>query len=92
MLRIRIFTCVIEKEFSLRYMYYLVSLASQYESEIILQTKKRTVNMQSILGLCSLALQPGEEVEIRTFGMDEEEAIQAIKQQLHHDKYIDAGR
>ena len=56
----------------------LVQVASQYESEIYVESGKRKVNAKSIMGMMTLQLREGEEV----LGGDEQEAIDGIEAYL----------
>jgi len=56
----------------------LVNKASQYESEVELQYKDKTVNLKSIMGVMSLGIPQGAEITIVTNGSDAENAIQGI--------------
>ena len=56
----------------------LVQLASKYASEVTLESKGKSINAKSILGVMSLAVKMGDEVTIRTEGTDEEQALKDI--------------
>ena len=60
----------------------LVQVASQYESEIHLESEGRTVNAKSIIGMMTLGLASGEKVVVTANGKDEAEAIQNIEEYL----------
>ena len=60
----------------------LVLVASQYESEIHLESEGRTVNAKSIMGMMTLGLASGEKVVVTANGKDEAEAIQNIEEYL----------
>ena len=60
----------------------LVQVASQYSSNIYLESEAKRVNAKSIMGMMSLGLAEGEQITIIANGPDEEEAVNAI------DKYI----
>lgn len=55
-----------------------VSLASQFNSEIILVRNDRQVNGKSIMGIMMLAAGQGANVELRIDGDDEDEAMKAL--------------
>jgi phosphocarrier protein HPr len=55
-----------------------VSLASQFNSEIILVRNDRQVNGKSIMGIMMLATGQGANVELRIDGDDEDEAMKAL--------------
>lgn len=60
----------------------LVQVASQFQSEIHVETGTRRVNAKSIMGMMTLGLDTGEEVTVETHGVDEEEAMQKIEAYL----------
>ncbi|MCD7745712.1 MAG: HPr family phosphocarrier protein [Lachnospiraceae bacterium] len=60
----------------------LVQVASQYESEIHLESDGRTVNAKSIMGMMTLGLDTGEKVTVTADGVDEQEAVQNIEEYL----------
>ena len=60
----------------------LVQVASQFDSDIYLETPGRKVNAKSIMGMMSLGLDNGEELEIMADGKDEKAAADALEQFL----------
>lgn len=52
----------------------LVQVASQYSSNIYLESEEKKVNAKSIMGMMSLGLDVGEKVTVSIEGSDEEEA------------------
>lgn len=60
----------------------LVQVASQFESEIHVETDGRSVNAKSIMGMMTLGLAAGEKVVVTANGKDEEEAISKIEKYL----------
>ena len=60
----------------------LVQVASQYESNILIESSDIQVNAKSIMGMMSLGLATGEEVTVIADGSDEEEAIKDIEKYL----------
>jgi len=60
----------------------LVQLASQFESEIYIESEERKVNAKSIMGMMTLGLGNGESVNIYANGEDEEKAIESISKYL----------
>ena len=60
----------------------LVQVASQYESEIHVESEGRTVNAKSIMGMMTLGLDAGEEITLSANGDDEEAAMTSIEQYL----------
>jgi phosphocarrier protein HPr len=63
----------------------LVNKAGQFESEITLDYKGKSVNLKSIMGVMSLGVSQGAEVTIKAEGPDEDAAITEI------DKVMKAG-
>ena len=57
----------------------LVQVASQYGSEIYVESDNKKVNAKSIMGMMSLSLGSGDEFMIVTEGDDEKEAADAIE-------------
>ncbi len=60
----------------------LVQVASKYESKIYLESAGKKVNAKSIMGMMSLGLDNGEQVNVMAEGADEDEAVKAIEQYL----------
>lgn len=64
----------------------LVQVASQFESEIHIESGKRKVNAKSIMGMMTLGLGTGECVTVYANGEDEATAIESIE------KYLSGGK
>lgn len=60
----------------------LVQVASQYESTVYLETSSKRVNAKSIMGMMTLGLAPGKELEVSVDGEDETVAMDTIVQYL----------
>lgn len=60
----------------------LVNAASKYSSELTLEYQGRKVNLKSIMGVMSLGIRQGAEINIIASGDDENEALEAIEQEL----------
>ena len=56
----------------------LVQEASKYDSTIYIQSGDRRVNAKSIMGMMSLGLNVGEELEVSAEGTDEVAAVDGI--------------
>ena len=60
----------------------LVQIASQFESDIYIETQNARVNAKSIMGMMSLGLDNGEKVKVTTEGQDEDKAIDDLEKFL----------
>ena len=60
----------------------LVQVASQFESNIYLECGDKRVNAKSIMGMMTLALCPGEQVNLFAEGADEMAAVEKIESYL----------
>ena len=60
----------------------LVQVASQYESEIYVESEARRVNAKSIMGMMTLGLNAGESITVTATGGDEKEAMDNIEKYL----------
>ncbi|MBR3121010.1 phosphocarrier protein HPr [Oceanobacillus profundus] len=56
----------------------LVNKAGQYDSEVEISYKGKKVNLKSIMGVMSLGIPKGSEIEISATGNDEEEALNGV--------------
>lgn len=61
----------------------LVQVASQFESSIYIQSGTKRVNAKSIMGMMTLGLAEGEEVEVSADGEDEDQALNEIEKYLN---------
>ena len=52
--------------------------ASKYDSIIYIQAGGRRVNAKSIMGMMSLGINTGEELEVSADGIDEKAAVEGI--------------
>ena len=57
----------------------LVQVASQYDSNIYLETEGKKVNAKSIMGMMSMSLKSGDEVTVKAEGSDEAQAVKGIE-------------
>lgn len=62
----------------------LVSLASEFDSEITLQRNGQQVNAKSIMGLMMLAAAKGAEIELCADGKDEKRALEALSELINN--------
>ncbi|GGE52330.1 phosphocarrier protein HPr [Pullulanibacillus camelliae] len=60
----------------------LVNQANQYQSELNLHYKGKTVNLKSIMGVMSLGVGKDAEIEISAEGSDAKEALEGIEATL----------
>ncbi len=60
----------------------LVQVASQFESDIYIESGSKRVNAKSIMGMMSLGLDNGETVKVTTNGDDENTAMEGIEKFL----------
>ena len=57
----------------------LVQVASQYDSDIYIESDNKCINAKSIMGMMALGLVPGENVVISANGADEASAMEGIE-------------
>ena len=60
----------------------LVQVASQFDSTVYINVDDRRVNAKSIMGMMSLGLASGEQVNVTADGEDEKAAIEGIEKFL----------
>lgn len=60
----------------------LVQVASQFESNIYVESDAKKVNAKSIMGMMTLGLTAGEDIRVSAEGSDEEEALEKIEKYL----------
>ncbi|QQZ64064.1 phosphocarrier protein HPr [Paenibacillus sonchi] len=60
----------------------LVQAASKYNTEMNIEYNGRTVNLKSIVGVMSLGVPQGAQIQIAAAGSDADEAIQGIEEAL----------
>ncbi len=58
---------------------HLVQEASQYQSQVFIMMEDKKINAKSIMGMMSLRLQKGENVEVIADGADEKDAVAGIE-------------
>lgn len=61
----------------------LVNKAGQYQSNITLEYKGKSVNLKSIMGVMSLGVPQGAEVTIKAEGTDADEALAGLEQLMN---------
>jgi len=62
-----------------------VEVTNKFDSEIIVSVGNATFDGKSIMGLLSIGIKKGAEIELAISGKDEEEAFQALKKLLEKD-------
>lgn len=67
----------------------LVNTVSKFKADIWIAKDGEVVNGKSIMGVLTLALEPGSEMEITIDGEDEQEMLQAIEDLFAHNFYED---
>ena len=60
----------------------LVQVASQYASDIYMETQGKRVNAKSIMGMMSMGMDVGDHLTVSANGPDEEEALKGIEAYL----------
>ena len=60
----------------------LVQVASQHESSVYIESAGKKVNAKSIMGMMSMGLESGAEINVVADGKDEAEAISSIEKFL----------
>ncbi len=63
----------------------IISLASKYDAEVKIKYENQIINAKSVLGLISLAIPYGENLEISANGKDAEKAVAEIQKLLSKD-------
>lgn len=61
----------------------LVQVASQFNSEIYVESGVKKVNAKSIMGMMTLGLDMGEEITLSANGEDEAEAMASMEEYLN---------
>ena len=79
-----VFDC--EDSLQMKTVAVLIQKASQYRSTIYLVRSGRRANAKSLLGVMSLGIENGAEIEIEADGDDEKEAASALMAHLKNPK------
>lgn len=72
----------VRKGLKARHIALLVQEASKYESTIYLQVGEKRVNAKSIMGMMTLGIDIGDELEVSADGEDELDALDGIERFL----------
>lgn len=78
----RTFTVIEEVGIHTRPASILVQAASQFKAEVNIEYNGRSVNLKSIVGVMSLGVPHGAQIQITAAGSDEDMAIQGIEEAL----------
>lgn len=79
-----VFDC--EDSLQMKTVAVLIQKASQYRSTIYLIRSGRRANAKSLLGVMSLGIENGAEIEIEAEGDDEQDAVSALMSHLKNPK------
>ena len=79
-----VFDC--EDSLQMKTVAVLIQKASQYRSTIYLVRSGRRANAKSLLGVMSLGIENGAEIEIEAEGDDAQEAVNALMSHLKNPK------
>ena len=60
----------------------LVQIASQYQSKVSIKQDSKAVNAKSIMGMMTVGLSNGQNIDIEVEGEDENDAMKSIEQYL----------
>ncbi|MBE0342452.1 phosphocarrier protein HPr [Paenibacillus sp. 28ISP30-2] len=63
----------------------LVQAASQYNAEVNIEYNGRSINLKSIVGVMSLGVPHGAQIQIAAVGSDANKAIQGIEEALKNE-------
>lgn len=55
-----------------------VQEANRFQSDIFIEKDNKKINAKSIMGIMSLAVRRGEEIQLVVDGVDEEEAMESL--------------
>jgi len=70
---------------------YFIQRANEFKSSISIEVGNRRVNAKSLLGVLSLGVVSGTEVEIIADGPDEAEAVEALVKLINNKLSEDSG-
>ena len=65
---------------------FFIQKANEFKSSIWIEKEERRVNAKSLLGVMSLGIENGAEIEIEANGDDEKEACEALLSHLKNPK------
>lgn len=64
---------------------FFIQKANEFKSSIWIEKEERKVNAKSLLGVLSLGIVKGTEIDIGAEGADEEEAVNALEELIASD-------
>lgn len=64
---------------------FFIQKANEYKSSIWVESEERRVNAKSLLGILSLGIIQGTEIDIIANGVDEEDAVEGLVELLKSD-------
>ncbi|MGL5308513.1 MAG: HPr family phosphocarrier protein [Metamycoplasmataceae bacterium] len=65
-----------------------VAIASKFSSDIKINANGKSGNLKSIMNIMALGVKAGEEITIEATGSDEQEAINAIQEEMKKNNLI----
>lgn len=63
-----------------------IQIASQYDSKVYVQVDEKKVNAKSLMGMMTLGIPQGGEINVIADGDDESQAVDHIQQYLNNDR------
>ncbi|SFK76465.1 catabolite repression HPr-like protein [Lachnospiraceae bacterium KH1T2] len=75
-------TVSLKEDMDTRPIAMLVQMASQFDSSVYIEYDSKHVNAKSIMGMMTLALKNGDDVDVVTDGVDEDAASENIVKYL----------
>ena len=73
-------TVTVGSSFETRSVALLVQTASKFSSRIYIKSEDKNVNAKSIMGILSMGISDGQELQLVAEGSDERQAIPALEQ------------
>ncbi len=64
---------------------FFIQKANEFKSSIWIEKEERKVNAKSLLGVLSLGIVKGTEIDVGAEGVDEEEAVNALEELIATD-------
>lgn len=73
-------TVTVGSSFDTRTAAILVQTASKFTSKVYIRVEQRTANAKSIMGIISLGITDGQQIQLIIDGDDERQALSALEQ------------